>query len=195
MYKKAKISAIKKPFIIPHFLSLGQGVSLCGGAIRAWINGEHIDDYDVFVFCKDEIKDGKPSEEMEAEAKRLSLFGFKKRFICPEGKMITLKNRGVKVQIIRTEEREVSGIIDHFDFTCCQFGTDGESIFSTLDAVRDTKRKLIRIHKLEYPAASIGRLIKYKGKGYVCDQHTKMGFVEKSQLSKDTKDLKIVYID
>lgn len=193
---KIKISSKKLQFIIPHFLKLGCGVYLCGGAIRSWLNGEAVADYDLFVHSGKPIEDGKPSDEMLAEEIRLKTFGFKRSFLCKEGKLITVKNRGIKVQIIRTELKSASDIISRFDFTCCMFGSDGEFIYASLDAFRDAKRKLIRINKLEYPAASIGRLFKYKERGYICDQHTKKQFIEMSQKdSGGVIDASIVYID
>lgn len=204
---KITIPNKKRQFIIPSYLNsiIDAKNMLCGGAIRAYLNGERVSDCDIFCSTTPNKTQGgvelsideeqEPTADMLFLEKQLLQIGFRRSFKCKQGKLITVKHRGVKVQIIKTYHKSVEDIISHFDITACMFGTDGNYIYVSLDSFRDAKRKLIRINRLEYAAASLGRVMKYKENGYVCDQHTKRQFVDKSQLQNGVIDGKIVYID
>jgi hypothetical protein len=141
-------------------LGVRPGVWLAGGAIRSLFDNTEIEDYDLF-FSDYRLY-------IDTFARLISIHGFEIKFICPEGKLITLKNKaGVKVQLITAQfyQSEVQ-LINTFDFSVTQFATDGETIFVGSTSIQDAENKVLRLENLSYPVATINRLFKYKKKGY-----------------------------
>lgn len=89
------------------------------------------------------------------------------KYRCPEGKLATLESDGWKVQLVTNAyfTRAVD-VIDHFDFTACQFILTNEALFLTLSALEDVKDRVLRLHALHYPAATMRRIGKYVKHGY-----------------------------
>ena len=159
---------------IGEFLKMGilsRTVWLAGGAIRSAIGSEPISDYDLFF-----------RSEIDAARTRVSLksdHGFEVIFKCPEGKLTTFKRGDMKVQCI-TENYYISmsALIDTFDISACRYATDGASILTTYSAVRDTLKKRIGLHAVNYPVATLKRVAKYSAKGYVLTSAAAKKFTE-----------------
>lgn len=76
-----------------------------------------------------------------------------------------------KIQLIKKIFfKDAANLIDSFDFTICQFATDGEDLLCGDFSLWDLARKRLVVHKITYPVSSIRRLIKYTKQGfYVCN--------------------------
>lgn len=60
-------------------------------------------------------------------------------------------------------------VIDTFDFTCVQFATDGKDLIMNPLGVFDLARKRLVLHRMQFPASTLRRLLKYSQKGfYAC---------------------------
>lgn len=57
-------------------------------------------------------------------------------------------------------------LIDTFDFTIAQFATDGDELVFNPISFLDLSRKRLVLHRLQFPASTLRRLIKYTQKGY-----------------------------
>jgi hypothetical protein len=58
-------------------------------------------------------------------------------------------------------------VVDSFDFTVAQFAADsnGDLVFNPL-SIFDLARKKLVLHRIQFPASTLRRLIKYTNKGY-----------------------------
>lgn len=60
-------------------------------------------------------------------------------------------------------------VIDTFDFTCVQFATDGENLYFNPASTFDLSRKRLVLHRMQFPASTLRRMIKYGNRGfYTC---------------------------
>lgn len=57
-------------------------------------------------------------------------------------------------------------IIDSFDLTISQFAFDNEFMYTSPLSILDVLRKKIVLHRMQFPASTIRRIIKYTQKGY-----------------------------
>lgn len=60
-------------------------------------------------------------------------------------------------------------VIDSFDFTLCQFVTDGNLLTCGPTSLWDAARKRLVLHRLTFPVSTMRRLLKYQKQGfYAC---------------------------
>lgn len=136
------------------------GVVLAGGALRALVDtSEEIMDYDLFVLDQGVIP------KLKAD---LEDIGYKLVFECPKGQLYTYKNsEGTKVQIINKRPyRDCEDLIASFDITACCAAYDGNTFYTHDRFVFDNLNKLINLNKVEYPNATLRRIVKYSNKGF-----------------------------
>lgn len=181
-------------YAIHEFLELNflkDGTWLAGGALRAALRGDddEIVDYDMFFRS---ILDA-ATVEVELET-----LGAETVFKCPEGKLTTMKYKGMKIQLI-TEffYATMSDCIDSFDINASRFITDGDIVLTRYSAVRDVLKKQITLNVVNFPVASMLRIAKYSKKGYKLKSSSALSFVEEIwQRGKDNLEINArVYID
>jgi hypothetical protein len=147
-------------------------VFCAGGACRTMLTGEPLEDIDLFFYSDAALQYTKTA---------LKFAGAKLVFSCPEGELFTYKFMDMKVQLIA--KRFYVGIgelLSSFDFTICRFGLSLRQ-FSTLlirgdirpsdfylnvADLKDLQTRTLRIHRVEYPVATLHRITKYMKKGY-----------------------------
>jgi len=59
-------------------------------------------------------------------------------------------------------------VIDTFDFTIVQFICDRENLYFNPISFLDLSRKRLVLHRMQFPASTLRRLIKYTHKGFYC---------------------------
>lgn len=59
-------------------------------------------------------------------------------------------------------------VIDTFDFTVVQFICDRENLYFNPVSFLDLARKRLVLHRMQFPASTLRRLIKYTHKGFYC---------------------------
>lgn len=158
---KLSYDRIKNNVQIKEFIDLNlleDGIWLAGGALRSVIGDEPIADYDLFF--RHGLVAAKTRVELESK-------GFETVFKCPEGKLTTYKKGDMKVQCI-TENYypSMQDLLDTFDISACRYATDGTVFISYYSAIRDTLKKQINLHRVDYPVATLKRVAKYAAKGY-----------------------------
>lgn len=191
-----KLNKVKKSRFnqIQDFLDLNlisDKVLLAGGSLQTLVDSDaEIFDYDLFF--TDE-------EEIEKTKAKLAEAGFEEVFACPAGELFTWKNDFTddKVQLItKRMYKDPVDLIDSFDFTASMWCWDSKNLWTTNDAVKDTIKRSLRIHKLEYPVATLSRIIKYiKNKDFYMEGNQKQLFVEIVSNRVLTEDELRLYVD
>jgi len=171
----------------PVWSIIGDGIWLCGGAMRSLITYEDPNDFDMFF---------RDVEHAAAAQRILESKKFKNVFECPLGLLTTFKKDDIKIQLIKKRYyASINDVIDTFDFTATCAGTDGDIVVMSKDFIRDVRNKVLRLNKLTYPVASINRLIKYKSYGYYVSDVI-IDIVERIQSNDpDIIDFTVLYVD
>ena len=150
----------------------GGNVILGGGALQKLVRtDQEINDYDLFF---------KNKAALELTKAHFESLGYDLIFECPKGELFTYRKKAsifdligpTKVQLISKFFYDgPEDLIDSFDFTATQWAYDGENVHTTVQTIKDTKNKMLRLHKLTFPAATMNRVGKYKHlKGYKVPQ-------------------------
>lgn len=166
---------------------LGKGVWLAGGAIRRTLMGyKNVEsDFDLF-FETPEIKDDyiKSIENDGAILKRKNDLN-----ACYEYK-------GFIIQCIHVKYyKDPMEILDSFDYTICQFATDGKTLYYNPLALYDLGRKRLVIHKVTYPVATLRRLLKYVSQGFYACSGCLFNLLESVARNPQLLDDKFLYLD
>lgn len=167
------------------------GMYLAGGFIRALFDRSKVDDFDLFFRDEDALCKFK---------KHVSSVRAKTVFVCPEGKLTTYKIGPWKVQCI-TERyfQNMEELINTFDITASMWAWDGSILVCGDTTIRDTKKKILRLNRVMYPAATFKRLKKYSDKGYQMDRQTIesyiIGSMQTAEISGDSASMWRFYID
>jgi len=167
---------------LPSFLYKANisGVFLAGGFLRALFDRTKVDDFDLFF--KDE-------ETLRKFKKYVSGLRAKTVFVCPEGKLTTYKIGPWKVQCITERYFEsLEDLVNTFDITASMWAWDGTNLVSGDTSLKDTKKKMLRINQVMYPAATFKRLKKYADKGYTMDRDTVENYIVSSMQTARTFD-------
>lgn len=152
-------------------VDLGSGIWVAGGAVRTILTGEEVSDVDLF------FRDQAARDDM---IRNLDSKGAKQLFVCPKRELFTYDFRGFKVQLICKRYYETKRqLLDSFDFTICRFGfslsdvhqLDGhprvaDFVSLAFSDYYDLQRRHLRVHKIEYPVATLNRIQKYMKKGF-----------------------------
>lgn len=138
------------------------GPWIAGGAVRRAVKGEKSIDSDVDLFFAN-------ADQLSAAAKSMESSGAVK---CAEtehvvGYSINFEGALIPVQLIRIGYyADAASLLDSFDFTICQFATDGESLIVGEFSLFDLARRRLALHRLTYGVATVRRLIKYTRQGF-----------------------------
>jgi hypothetical protein len=147
--------------------------------IRRWIEEEDMDsDFDLF-FSSEEGK-------RTAETKLFSE-GYAEFFRCPEGKLTSFKleyddDSPTVVQCVSNRYYESSEeLIDTFDFTVSQFALGSRYLLTGDLSLLHLDAKVLRLHSLPYPAATMRRMMKYRDSGYWIPEETALDYISAIQ--------------
>lgn len=91
--------------------------------------------------------------------------------------------------------KDAADLIDFFDFTICQFVTDGEDLLCGDFSLWDLARKRLVINKITYPVSSMRRLIKYTKQGFYACNGTMSTFLEKVIEKPSMLETRFQYVD
>jgi hypothetical protein len=148
------------------FIKGKKGRWLAGGAIRRAIkDGKSDSDWDVFFSSKEEkelfIKECEKQDSISEEKQNENNHQF----------ILTVGAEKYTVQCITIAYYETpEKVIETFDFTICQFVTDGVSLWAGETSLYDLGRMRLVVNKISYPVASLRRLLKYTKQGfYACN--------------------------
>ncbi len=187
--KQKKLQHIKR-FLDLKLLFRTSSVYLAGGALQTLVNPSiKINDYDLF------FKDGEYAKI--AKALLEEVHKATKIFECPKGELTTYSVKGMKIQLItKFYYNSMEDLINTFDFRAAMFAFDGETLVTTRSAIHDTKKKLVTINAVQYPVATLNRMIKYAArKRFRVTPDAMRDFVMIVNLSRFDEDQLELYID
>ncbi len=183
---KSSLEAISKN--LPKFLNEYSGIYLAGGALRAVLNNENINDFD-FFFQSKELRN-QFLKFLEGEKAVIT-------FRCPADKLCCLKINDIKVQLISNEYyTDKESVIKFFDFNVSRFCLEGTTLLTYSSAMADLINKELTLNALTYPSSTIKRIAKYISYGYFAKKEFYNDIVSRiSNHHPDIKDTELVYID
>lgn len=172
--KKLRVHNIPQPMIDlidTGFFRLRAGDEfpvLAGGAIRSFVTNEAPNDFDIFII-------GSESKNSPFRNQIIDFFlqiG-QKVFECPEHSLFTFKCPFGKVQVITPMVYpNVRSLLDSFDLTPTRGAYDGQFVWCDKSFIRDSKKKILNIHRITYPLATMNRIYKYRSYGFNTFQAT-----------------------
>lgn len=136
------------------------GLILAGGYMRKLVDSsDTLEDIDLFFTDISAVE--KVKEYLVSKS-------YGNIFTCPQGKLFTYHKDGcVKVQLIlKRSYIDLEDVVNSFDITACCAGYDGKRMYYNKRFVSDVLNKIIAFNIIEYPVATLGRILKYKDKGY-----------------------------
>ncbi len=153
---------------------------LAGGALRGGFTKKDqkdvVKDFDIF------FKDEKQCINFEEQLLKLK---YKEIFRCPENKLVTYslpidEDVFIKVQCIKEfYYTSIQECINTFDIFACVLGYYQGYVYTYRDAIRAIRRQRITFNEVMFPAATLGRIIKYSKKGYSFLPNAKQDFVQR----------------
>lgn len=164
---------------------------VAGGAVRDFARGVPIDS-DVDVFFADENAFVEFMVEMRARldyretrnAETVTTF------------FITVNEKPVLCQAVRLAYyRDMEDCIDQFDFTVCQFATDGTSMVCGLYSLFDLARKRLAVHRVTFGASSVRRMLKYAQRGFTACQGCIVNLLEGMNADESLIRAEVKYVD
>lgn len=187
LYSRGFASAALKS-MLPY---LPAGAIVAGGSVANAVMGEDkASDIDIF-FTSDEAFENtyklltNPPTEEDAWAVRGYSCKHTWEQLCAEGKQMRFvkfehkdKDR-LPIQLIKMVWfNEAEDVIDSFDFTVTQFAVFNETFVFNPMALMDLYKKRINVHKLQFPATALRRLIKYTNKGFYANPNVLLKIAE-----------------
>lgn len=154
------------PSIINDTLQFFNNIVLAGGSLRCIFDKTTVDDYDLFPL---NVPENKREQYINKLEKHFHFYNFKTVFKCPEHKLLSVKHRGIKIQVVLNDEIEtVEELLNSFDFTVTQFAWHNNRFYTTRQSIKDAKNKSLRLvcDDVPYPVASLNRIHKYLNRGY-----------------------------
>ena len=165
-------------------------VVLAGGALRVLVDpcNEEICDYDLFV--TDQSVLGKLLSDIQE-------MGYNKVFECPKRELFTFVKEGeYKIQVINKRPYwDCEDIISSFDITASCAAWDGENFYKHERFVFDVLNKRINLNAVEYPNATMKRIVKYALKGYTLTSEANDFFISRVNSMELTEENRVMYID
>lgn len=134
-----------------------KNVVLAGGANRTFVDAnEEINDYDIFMIGEE------PKAHLLNWASQ-----YENIFTCPDGFLYSYKTPYGKMQIVCPKiYNTVEELLDTFDLQPSRFAYDGEFLYTFKEAIKSVKKKVLDIHSVTFPLATLNRIYKYRNYGY-----------------------------
>ena len=142
---------------------------LAGGALRRTIKKQKLDsDFDFFFNSEEAYK--VCYEAFKAQYKLTNLKQNDANLSFDIEVIIDEKPLVINIQLIIISYYDgPASLLESFDYTLCQFATDGEKLYCGDTALFDVANNKIVVNKITYPVASLRRLLKYTKQGfYAC---------------------------
>lgn len=157
-------------------LDFDAGPWLAGGSIRRLFDGNDKEsDFDLFFASEEQLKSYQAvlnspwlsskvlyenEQNVTMEVTPLNTDAF-----SGEGSL-----KPFKLQLIKFYFNSPEAVLEWFDYTNCQFLTDGNTLLVGEYTLFDVGRKHLRVNKIHHALSSVRRLLKYARQGYtICD--------------------------
>lgn len=170
------------------------GPWLAGGALRRILTGDSLDDGDFDYFFKNSGQQQLFHEQLIRKGAKV----LRNEDHVTEYEVQMLDAKTMKVQAIKMKYfPTVREMLQDFDYTCCMIAYDGLDIHYGEWTLWDNARKRLAVNKIQYPVASLRRLVKYTSQGYYACQGTMMDIATTIHTMDpiDFKNSEIKYVD
>lgn len=176
--------------VVQKLVQKSPSVVLAGGALRMLVDpcNEEICDYDLFVTDQGVL------EKLLADIQAL---GYTKVFECPKRELFTFVTADEpKIQVINKRPyKDCGDIISSFDITASCAAWDGENFYKHERFVFDVLNKRINLNTVEYPNATMKRIVKYALKGYTLTPQANDFFITSVNEMELTEANRAMYVD
>jgi hypothetical protein len=167
------------------------GPWVAGGLVRRAIQGERgvESDVDYFFSC---------SQQM-ADAQKMLVDGgasVTRQTDDTVSLSVRWNATDVAVQLVAIKYyASLTEVLDSFDFTICQCGTDGENLVVGEFTLWDIARKRLALHRLTYGTATLQRLIKYGRSGFTACSGVLSDILERAIADPSVVHREVEYFD
>lgn len=172
-------------------LNMQEGPWVAGGAVRRTLMGGGVGESDIDVFCASSEQLAKCRSALEAK-------GGKQKRETEHNVEYSLKigDSEQRIQFIRVAFYEsADAVIDSFDFTICQFATDGKEVLCGPYSLWDLSRKRLVVHKITFAVASMRRVLKYTRQGFTACAGAMTDFLQRVVADPNVVRADVRYID
>ena len=189
-----KLALVAETLNLPHLKYdhlAGPDAFLCGGALTAWIGGYPPSDYDFFVptlelaerlhhrlLYQGAVLDGyQGTEDGKSIYEAIQKGELHIDELVVEDEEIRALNYSMPTSerpdliqiVLLIQGEDPPAIIDTFDFTISQLGTDGRQLYFGKYTWTDLFRKRLRVHNIHHGVSTMRRMVKYSRRGfYAC---------------------------
>jgi hypothetical protein len=173
-------------------LNYETGPWLAGGAVRRVLSGQPVKDSDFDLFVASKEQSASCEQFVESNGGKLkSKNKFNSTYDLPVEEGLV-----AKVQIIYFQHyNNAVDVVDSFDYTICQFVTDGETLGCGEYSLFDLTRKRLAVHRISYAMSSMRRMVKYIKQGFYACPGMMADLLEKVIQNPQTLNKDIIYID
>ncbi len=149
--------------ILPH----PNGPWIAGGAALRWYQGMPVGESDIDIFCRDELQAQSIIDNIKSYGRFHTKYESENALTLEYySKTDGIHNRRWTLQIIKRRYfKSLQEVIDNFDISVCQVGTDGHQWLLGKDTARDIRERNLRMGVPLQPDAA-KRLVKYWTYGY-----------------------------
>ena len=189
-----KLALVAETLNLPHLKYdhlAGPDAFLCGGALTAWIGGYPPSDYDFFVptlelaerlhhrlLYQGAVLDGyQGTEDGKSIYEAIQKGELHIDELVVEDEEIRALNYSMPTSerpdliqiVLLIQGEDPPTVIDTFDFTISQLGTDGRQLYFGEYTWTDLFRKRLRVHHIHHGISTMRRMVKYSQRGfYAC---------------------------
>jgi len=189
-----KLALVAETLNLPHLKYdhlAGPDAFLCGGALTAWIGSYPPSDYDFFVptlelaerlhhrlLYQGAVLDGyQGTEDGKSIYEAIQKGELHIDELVVEDEEIRALNYSMPTSerpdliqiVLLIQGEDPPAIIDTFDFTISQLGTDGRQLYFGKYTWTDLFRKRLRVHNIHHGVSTMRRMVKYSRRGfYAC---------------------------
>ncbi len=167
------------------------GPWLAGGSIRRMIDGDTTQsDYDVFFASRIQLHLWLDRIKIHDNIIKIDERQDNTTIVLKEGEH-TFEIQAIHVAFYNNIEQ----VIDSFDFTICQFATNGTQLYTGKYSLYDLGKKRLVVHRITYPIASMRRMIKYTKQGFYACSGCMETFLREVVANPGLLEQKTKYID
>lgn len=163
------------------------GPWLAGGALRRAVLGQPVKPSDLDLFFRDEAQYKGTVNAFKEGGWVVERRGRNSDRLSKDGWTVNT----VKLVFYASLE----DVLDAFDFTICQWGTDGHDLVVGPYTQVDTLRKRLAIHKVTYGASTVRRAVKYAGQGFTLCAGTSATLLEAVVADPTSINAEVDYVD
>lgn len=177
------------------------GPWVAGGSVRRYVSGLPHSDFDVFfrdgeqhqAFIERIRREAKVIEERNTNTNTTFIIRINEPTanLLATGKPIDIMVQAIRHQFYATPE----AVIDSFDFTLCQWITDGEELVVGEFTLWDTARRRLALHNVTLAVSTLRRILKYSNQGFTACSGMMADFLQRVAENPEIINQNVVSVD